>query len=126
MSWLNVGANNVPCKKEVITLPSSTGSAYSSVIDFVGPNTLHEHAYVNMTFKASAISGTNIDLVLFGSETTSSADAVDTGYSIAALTDATVLLKNVDLNQYGFPYYFIKYTVDADEDANTLTIKVFG
>jgi len=126
MSWVKVGANNVPCQKEVITLPAEAGSAYSSVIDFVGPNELKDNRYVNITFQASAVSGTNVDLALFGSETTDSADAVDTGFSIAALTDATVLLKNINLNQYGFPYYFIKYTADADESSNTLTIKVFG
>jgi len=111
--------------EETYTLPSSATTEYSSVID-IQPDLRNNNRYVTFAFNASAVSGTNLDIALYGSDDSS-------GTSKFLLKDAVVpditatgwTAKPIDLNLYPASYYFIAWTSDVDESANTIDVKVF-
>jgi hypothetical protein len=72
---------------------------------------------------ASAVSGTNLDISLHG--TWEAGGSKVTLVSDALVADITATGNNVDildLNAYPMPYYYIGWTADADESANTITL----
>lgn len=110
---------------ETYTLPSSATTEYSSVISKPLVKRDKENRYVSFTFNASAVSGTNLDIALYGSTT-------EAGTSKYLLKDAVVaditatgeVAGQVDVNAYPAPFYFLAWTSDANESANTITVKV--
>jgi hypothetical protein len=130
MAWTITSAGNkkhITYLTETYTLPGSATVGYSSVIRELSPDFSKLNRYVTFTFNVSAVSGTNVDIALYGSS-----DAA--GTSKALLKDAVVaditatgeVAGVVDLNAYPAPYYFLGWTTDADEDANTIAVKVYG
>ena len=127
MSYYEHTANDMLVLSESYTLPSSATTEYSSVIKKVKPNLDNANRYVEIGFNASAVTGTNLDIALYGSDT-------EAGTSKYLLKDAIVAditatgwsFGQVDLNAYPAPYYFLAWTSDADESANTIATKVFG
>ena len=97
---------------------------YSSVIVEIGPNG-NNNRYATFGFNASAVSGTNLDIGLYGSideagtTKTLLLDAV-----VADLTATGMAYGVVDLNAYPAGYYFLGWTADANESANTITVEV--
>lgn len=91
------------------------------------------HRYVGFMVTATTVSGTNLDIALYGSMTdesslTGGADGnkvllLDT--IVADVTNGTVKGGIVDMALYPYPYYYVSVTTDADEKANTGTFKVF-
>lgn len=83
--------------------------------------------YVAFSFNASAVTGTNLDIALYGSET----EAGTTKYLLldALVADITAngqVVGIIDIQAYPAPYYFISVTGDNAETGNTLAIKVHG
>lgn len=128
MAWATpVTENGVYyAKEETITLPSATGTEYSSLIDFLDHVLRANHnGYIEITATVSTVSGTNIDVALYGSFTSAGttktqlldAPVADFGTSASAATN----VGSVNLKLYPYPYYWLGHTVDADEDANTIS-----
>jgi hypothetical protein len=97
------------------------------VIDWINHNHKTNTNRATIVCHPSAVSGTNLDIKLYGSDTAAGTtkylllDAV-----VADLTaDDTAIAGVVDLNAYPAPYYFISWTADGDESANTMQIDVF-
>ena len=107
-------------KEDEITLPSSATAGYSSVIEFMQPDTKNEHKYVTFGANASAVSGTNLDIALMGADTSGGTKYLLLDALVADITTTGRISAVVDLNLYPAPYYYIRHTSDADESANTV------
>lgn len=130
MAWTksSVGQEkNVLLMAETYTLPASATTEYSTVIKEVGPKFSKLNRYVTFTFNPSAVSGINLDIALYGSDT----EAGTTKYLlkdavVADITATGAVAGVIDLNAYPSPYYFLAWTADANESANTIDVKVMG
>ena len=127
MAWTNTSRKNILVKTEAKTLPGSATTEYSSVIDDLLPNMANETRTITIVMTASAISGTNADIGLYGAATPTGTKYLLLDAVVADVTNAAkVKIGTVDLNDYPAPYYFIGWTSDADESANTITAQVFA
>lgn len=128
MAWSqSSNGSRVALSSETKTLPSSATVGYSSVLPAgIEPNKATATNTITVTAQASAVSGTNLDIALYGSDTKAGTtkfllkDAL-----VADLTDTTLTVGTVDLNSYPALYYFIGWTADADESANTISVKIY-
>lgn len=107
-------------KETKITLPSSATTEYSSEIDFLKPNLKNNNYYVTFGANASAVSGTNIDIALYGADVSGGTKYLLKDALVADITATGRVSAVVDLNQYPAPYYYIAHTSDVDESANTI------
>lgn len=126
MAWTPDTQNDVPQYKELlITLPASATTEYSSEIDFIRPCLDQEHMWVAFIAHPSAITGTNLDIALYGTWTTAGTKVLLKDAIIADLTaDDTPVVGLVDMNLYPCPYYYIAHTSDVDEKANNISYRV--
>lgn len=128
MAWTNTSRKNVLIKRETYTLPGSATTGYSSVIPDLLPNLANETRSITVVCTASAISGTNIDVSLYGSA--DEAGTVKYQLLDAVVADVTnsakIKVGTVDLNDYPAPYYFIGWLADTNESANTVTVEIFA
>ena len=130
MSWTksSVGEkNNVLLMTETYTLPASATTEYSTVIKEIGPKFSKENRYVTFVFNPSAVTGVNLDIALYGSDT----EAGTTKFLlkdviVADLTVTGAVAGVVDLNAYPAGYYFLAWTSDVNESANTIDVKVLA
>ncbi len=125
MAWSKPTTNKlVVGKEESITLPSSAGVDYSSEITFLRPDPSKLNKYVTFVATVSTVSGTTIDIALYGAWTSGGTKFTLLDAPIADFTTSSSSVTNagvVDLNAYPAPYYYLGHTVDADEDANTIS-----
>jgi hypothetical protein len=83
--------------------------------------------YISFGFNASAVTGTNLDIALYGCDNSAGTDK----YLLldALVPDITATGKVVgiiDIQQYPAPFYFISVTGDNAETGNTLAITISG
>lgn len=109
--------------KETYTLPSSATTEYSTEIDWVHPNKL-ANRYVSFTFNPSAVSGTNLDIALYGADTSGGTKYLLLDAVVADITATGTVAGQVDLNAYPAPFYYLAWTSDADESSNTIDVAV--
>lgn len=127
MAWTKKGNGHIGMISETYTLPSSATTEYSSVIKEFAPDKDKANKYITCQFNASAVSGTNLDIALYGSDTEDGATKVLLKDAVVADITATgEVAGQVDLNAYPALYYFLGWTSDADESANTIAVKVYG
>lgn len=110
--------------KETYTAPASATIGYSSVIDFLHPDPKVTNKNVLLTVAASAVTGTNFDVDLYGSDEIGGTKYLLLGAVVADLTTSAAGVKILDLNAYPAPYYYVGWTADVDEKANTITVKI--
>ena len=127
MAWNKKTANDLLVLNETYTLPASAVNGYSSVIKNIKPKIGKTSRYMSFMFNASAVTGTNLDMMLYGSDT----EAGTEKYLLkdAIISDITATgwtLGRIDLNSYVAPYYFLAWLADTDEHLNTIEVKVFG
>lgn len=121
-----VTLNGQPSLYEQMTLPA-TGTGLSGAIKFFKPNLSNNNRYIAVWMKASAVSGTNLDIAWMGGFDEAGTTAVlITDAIVADITDTTAAAAVIDLNANPYPFYFIRVTVDADESANVLEIRAYG
>lgn len=129
MAWTKNTISNLPAGArttwtESVSLPSSTGDGYTSEIDFIKPDFTKEEYKVGVTFTLSGLAGTNVDVAIEG--------AVASGGTKVTLLDAPVVdftasgTKHYifDLNDYPMVVYYFKFTVDANEAANSMSTTI--
>jgi hypothetical protein len=130
MSWTEkaVGRHqNITLLSETYTLPASATIGYSSVIEQFSPDFANNDRNIAVSLNASAVSGTNLDIALYGSDTLDGADKFPLKDALVADITATGWVTGpIDLNEYPAAYYFIAWTADADESANTIEVKIMG
>tara|TARA_B100000519_G_C14241050_1_gene437342 strand:+ start:157 stop:600 length:444 start_codon:yes stop_codon:yes gene_type:complete len=123
MAFTKTSANGKTVYQETYTLPASATIGYSTEIDFFKFDPKVTNKNVTVVLNASAVSGTNLDVSLHG--TWEAGGSKVTLVSDALVADITATGNNVDildLNAYPMPYYYIGWTADADESANTITL----
>ena len=123
MAFTKTSANGKAIYQETYTLPSSATICYSTEIDFFSFDPKIANKNVTVVLNASAVSGTNLDVSLHGAWEAGGSKV--TLVSDALVADITATGNNVDildLNAYPMPYYYIGWTADADESANTITL----
>jgi hypothetical protein len=114
-------------KEETVTLPSSATTEYSSEIDFIAADLKNNNRYVTFGIIASAVTGTNLDIGLYGSMTSGGTKFLLLDAVVADVTNAAkVKFQAVDLNAYPAPYYYLGWTSDGDESANTVSAYVIA
>lgn len=123
MSWTKTTENDMVVAKEMnVTLPNAT-TGYSSEIDFLKVDPDKTNQYVTLIITASAVSGTNLDIILYGADSPGGTKYQLKDAIVADITDTTPAVAIVDLNAYPAPYYYIGWTADSDESSNTIDVK---
>ena len=123
MAFTKTSANGKTVYQETYTLPASATIGYSTEIDFFSFDPKIANKNVTVVLNASAVSGTNLDVSLHG--TWEAGGSKVTLVSDTLVADITATGNNVDildLNTVPMPYYYIGWTADADESANTITL----
>ena len=135
MAWtkktVTDSAGKVLFLKETYTLPDFAAAAtyygFSSIITDFGPNMRNQNRYITIALNPSAITGTNLDIGLYGSWTRTGDKVLLLDAVVADLTaDDTWVTGQADLNRYPFPYYWIRWLADVDESANEIEVVVAG
>lgn len=126
MSFVQSSINGFLIAEETYTLPASATIGYSSVIDFLKWRYKgNQNEYATFKFNASAVTGTNLDIALYGSDSLAGTvkyllkDAV-----VADIAATGTVAGTIDIKAYPAPYYFLAWTADVDESANTITVGV--
>lgn len=130
MAWTTSKPNGVAksvtlASEKNVTLPASATTEYSSVIDFLELDPSKANRNVTVSVKASAVSGTNLDIGLYGSDSATGTFSLLLDAVVADVTDGTAKVAVVDLNAYPAPFYKIGWTSDADESANTVDVNLY-
>lgn len=115
---------NVQIKKETYDLPAS-GVGYSSVIDDLGPNA-NQNRYVTFVLDATAVSGTNLDIALYGADNENGTKVLLLDALVPDITDGSRVAGQVDLNAYPAGVYWVGWTVDVDESANDIALEIYA
>jgi len=133
MSWvLSSGPKETTAQlRETYTLPASATTEYSTVIRELRPlinkNNGTNNRYITVAFNASAVTGTNLDIALYGADDLAGTNKFLLKDAIVADITATGWTAGqIDLNAYPANYYFIAWTSDINESANTIDVRVVG
>ena len=128
MAWTETTVKNGTVLEETYTLPASATTEYSSVIynDNFQSNLSNNNRYVSITLDATAVTGTNLDIALYGAMTSGGTKFLLKDAIVADITATGINITVEDFNALPAPYYFIAWTSDADESANTIEVKAYG
>lgn len=126
MSWLNKTGNGVGYKQETFDLSvAGNGQGFGSVINFIKLKFNQATQYVTFAFDITTITGTNVDVAIYG--------AFKAGGTKFLLTDAIVAdLKSSDLactlNMLAIPapVYYLSFIGDNAETGNSIVVRVYG
>ena len=123
MAFTKTSANGKTVYQESYTLPASATIGYSTEIDFFSFDSKLANKNVTIVLNASAVSGTNLDISLHGAwEKGGSKVALVSDALVADITATGNNVDILDLNTVPMPYYYVAWTADADESANTITL----
>ena len=128
MAWTKKTVNDMLLASEVsISLPTGSTRGYSSEIDFLKLPLNGNNRYVTFVLTPSAVSGTNLDIELYAAWESGGTKVLLKDAPVADLTaDATAVAGVVDLAAYPAPYYYLAWLTDADEQANTIDVRVMA
>lgn len=129
MSFVNRTANDLGYLTETKTLPASATIGYSSEINAikVKPRKKQAGQYVNFVFTPSAITGTNLDIALYGAMTAGGTKFLLLDALVADLTvDGQAVAGVIDVQAYPAPFYYVAWTADVNESANTIKVEITG
>ena len=126
MAWTPKTQNDMGYYTESYTAPSSATTEYSTVINKIKCRSDGTNQYVSFTLQASAVSGTNFDIAIYGAMTSGGTKFLLKDALVADITDTTKAVGTIDVNAYPAPFYYIAWTADANESANTITVEFFG
>lgn len=117
--------NKVGIWTEAKALPSSATIGYSAEIDFLEIDREKEHKYVTFVASASAVTGTNVDIALYGAATSGGTKFLLLDAVVADLDNSNkVKSGTIDINAYPAPFYYLGHTADVDEHLNTITYTI--
>ena len=109
---------------ETRALPASATTEYGTAFEVKsGPNNAR---YIHGWFKATAVTGTNLDIGLYGADTLTGTKRLLKDAVVADITDATLVAFVLDLKANGMaPFLFWGWISDADESANDIAMATF-
>jgi hypothetical protein len=134
--WVNKTSNDLGRVQQVFDLAiAGAAQGFTSVIKAIKVRSKSlvigdggsNGQYVSFSFTPSAVTGTNLDIALYG------ADTIDGDKSLL-LADIVAVLENdgvritgiIDVQQYPSAFYFISVTGDNAETGNTMLIAISG
>jgi hypothetical protein len=128
MSWTKktTGVFGDAVWSEATVQAGSAISVYSSAFSI--PLGKNNNRYVSMLATCNAVTGTNIDLALYGAMTEGGTKFLLLDAPVADLTkagSAYAMGGRVDLAAYPAPFYYIGMLADVDESANTVTLSIY-
>lgn len=125
--WLNKTSNSGGFKQESATLPASATTNFSSPMTFLKYLKGRASQYISFLVTCSAVTGTNVDIALYGSFTVGGSKFLLLDAPVADVTNAVKVQGGVvNLALYPAPNYWVAWTADVNESANTITVQVFG
>ncbi len=128
MAWSTTKAteNQMLLQTETVTLVAS-GTAYTSVIDFIHMGPYGGSRWMRLAATPTAITGSDLDVNLLGSYTRTGAKIELKDAVIADMTsDATEVATATALDMwlYPMPYYYVGFLADADATGNTVAVTI--
>lgn len=118
--------NNILLQKEEgITLPASATTEYSSALDLeMDPD--KQDRFITIAVNPSAVTGTNLDIALYGDFEEGGTKVQLKDAIVADVTDSGLVAGQVDLNEYPARKYYVGWTADVNESANTIDVYAIG
>lgn len=113
-------------QETAVTLPASATTEYGSEIDSVKYGLNADFSTLNkrvaFRIKASAVTGTNLDIAIYGAWTSGGTKFLLLDAPVADITDATAAIAVLDVNVAAglAPFLYVAWTSDADESSNTI------
>ena len=125
MAWTLKSVNGMMHAQEVVNLGDTT-EVFSTVIPFLQQDSIPNGQSVRIQFAASAVAGSNVDVVLYGALVAGGTKRSLVDPLVADITDATWVNAAVDIKTMPYPVYYIGLESDADETStpNTITIDI--
>jgi len=109
---------------ETYTLPDSATTEYSSEIDFIKLGIYGGLRFVRFALNATAVTGADLDIALYGAYTSGGTKVklLDPLVPDITATGEVASSTALDMILYPMPYYYIGWTTDVHESANTITV----
>jgi len=127
MALVNKTRNGMGVLTETKALPASATIGYSSEINAIKPKLDGTVQNVGFSLKPSAIAGTNLDIALYGANKAGGTKFLLKDALVADLTvDGEKVAGYIDVNVYPAPFYYVSWTADVNESANTIELEIFG
>lgn len=125
MAFRKSSENGFLVASETSTLPSSATTEYSSVIDFIKWRYKgNQSEYATFVINASAVTGTNLDIALYGANESGGTKYLLKDALVADITATGANAGVIDVKAYPAPYYYVAWTSDVDESANTIQVSI--
>lgn len=118
---LNSTNFTVTSAAETYTLPGSATTEYSTALPKeCGPDPQKEKRFITVGLNASAVTGTNLDIGLYGILKPNGEKVLLKDAIVADITATGLVAGQIDLNAYPAYEYYIGWTSDGDESENTI------
>ncbi len=128
--WVNKTSNDLGRLQQTFDLAiAGAAQGFSAVIDGIKVKSKDKSngQYINFSFTPSAITGTNLDIALYGADSIAGTKSLLLDVLVADLTADGVRVSGIiDIQAYPSPFYFISVTGDNAETGNTLLISISG
>ena len=135
-AWVNRTSNLLGRIQQTFDLAlAGAGQGYTTVINaikvrskslVIGERGSNGH-YVSFSVNASAVTGTNLDIALYGADNSAGTDKyLLKDVLVADITATGKVTGIIDIQQYPAPFYFLSITGDNAETGNTLAIVISG
>ena len=123
MAWTPRTVNDMIYFTETYTLPSS-GTGYSSEIDFIKMGIYGGLRFVRFALETSATPDASIDIKLYGAYTSGGTkiELLDPLVSDITATGEVASSTALDMWNYPMPYFYVGWKVGADESAKTILV----
>ena len=135
-AWVNKTSNEMGRIQQTFDLAiAGAGQGFTTVLSAIIARTKSlviglggsNGQYISFGFNASAVTGTNLDIALYGCDNSAGVDKYLLLDALVADIVATgKVVGIIDIQQYPAPFYFISVTGDNAETGNTLAITVSG
>ena len=135
-AWVNKTNNEMGRIQQTFDLAlAGAAQGYTTVINGIKIRREKDrplYQYVTFCFDATAVTGTNLDIAIYGSDQASgTAGTAGAKYLLldAVVADITATGKvagTIDMQAYPAAYYWISVTGDNAETGNTLAISIHG
>ena len=129
MAFVSQGRNGLKVSTDAAVALADTTTTYSGRFpSSAKPDLSRATRYVVIGCNATAVTGTNLDVSLYGSDTLGGAVKFSLLDAVVADLTATgwVWSVPIDLNAYPAPYYYIGFLSDVDEVANTVAVRLIS
>ena len=130
-AWVNRTSNKFGRIQQTFDLAiAGNGQGYTTVIDAIKirqGNDRPETQRITFTFDATAVTGSNLDVALYGSNDRAGTDKyLLKDILVADITATGIAIGIFDLQLYPAPFYFISVIGDNAETGNTLALTISG